>query len=126
MEKSFDLTPKELQSLGALEQDNLRANATYGVLARQMRETEQKVAQSEEAQRQFVRNTLHDRGVDQFQQARIEQGRILCTLFEEMPPSAPQTTRPNGGDGGFAPEDIGKEAGARPKETVVRSKEAAK
>ena len=103
MEKSFDLKPAELQTLNALEQDNLRANATYGVLARQMKETEQRIAQSEEAQRSFIRQCLRDRGVEQFPQARLEPGRIVCTLAEEM---APAGLRPNGGAGERDPHSL--------------------
>ena len=85
MEKAFDLKPAELQTFNALEQDNLRANATYGVLARQMDETKQKIAQSEEAQRQFIRQALRDRGVEQFPSARLEPGKIIVTLPDETP-----------------------------------------
>lgn len=97
-QQSFNLTEKELQSFGALEQDNLRANATYGVLARQMEDAKQRIAQSEEAQRQFIRTTLHDRGVDQFREARIEPGRIICTMLDDAPMMGknPLSPRANG------------------------------
>ena len=89
MEKSFDLTPPELQAFSALEQDNLRANATYGILARQMRDAEQRIAQSEEAQRNFIRAAIQNRGIEQFQNARLEPGRIVCTLPEASPAAKP-------------------------------------
>ena len=93
MEKAFDLNPKELAMFGQLEQDNLKANATYGVLARQMKETEQRIWQTEEAQRSFIRQVLKDRGVEQFPNAKLEPGRVIVTLPDEMP-FAP--ARPNG------------------------------
>ena len=100
MEKAFDLKPKELQTLQGLENDNLRANATYGVLARQMDECKQKITASEEAQRAFVRTVLSDRGVDQFQNARVEApGRIVATLFDEVNPTPAPAPKPNGGFG---------------------------
>lgn len=104
MEKTFDLNPKEMQSLSTLENDNLRANATYGVLARQMDDCKQKIAQSEEAQRQFIRTVIQNRGIEQWVDARLQQGgKILCILpdeqlaqpLSEVPPPAPLKERPN-------------------------------
>lgn len=99
MEKSFDLSPLELETFAGLEQENLRANATYGILARQMDEAKMRIAQTEEAQRNFIRTALRDRGVLQFERARLEPGRVVAEFNE----AAINMVRSNGAIAAAAP-----------------------
>jgi hypothetical protein len=119
MEKSFDLKPHEIQTLTMLEQENLRAHATSDLLWRQMRETDQKILQSEEAQRNFIRQALRERGVEQFSAARLEPGRIVCTLPDEMPIAAQPATKANGELQPTAPPE---EIDARKKDEIRNKK----
>lgn len=96
MEQTFNLNPKELSSMNAMEQDALRLNARYGMLRREQDDVDKRLAATEESQRSFIRRALSDRGVEQFMAARIDQGVIHCTLpdFEQAKP----TSKANGAD----------------------------
>ena len=91
MEKTYELKPSEMQQMTALEQDSLRLSARWGMLRREMDNLDKGIAASEEWQRTFIRATLKDRGVEQFLNARIEPGKIVCTMEDSM------AARPNGG-----------------------------
>lgn len=109
MEQSFNLNPKEIQSMTTMEQENLRLNARYGMLRREQDDLDKRIGASENEQRAFIRRALQERGCEQFLSARIDQGQILCTLpdqpaMEVIPPAATLKEKPN----------------AKPKEEAVR------
>lgn len=83
MEKTFSLEPKEQQQLAALEQDNLRLNARYGMLRREQDDLDKRIVASEEQQRSFIRHALSGRGVEQFEAAQILQGQLVCRIADE-------------------------------------------
>jgi hypothetical protein len=83
MEKTFSLDSKEQQMLGGLEQDNLRLNARYGQICREREDLERRIAASEEQQRSFLRNSLANRGVEQFEAAQILNGQLVCRLADQ-------------------------------------------
>ena len=94
MEQTFSLDQKEQQQLNGLEQDNLRLNARYGVLCREMKDIEQRIASSEEQQRGFMRNALANRGVEQVDAAQIVQGQLVARVPDEkIPPSLPEESK---------------------------------
>jgi hypothetical protein len=103
MEKILNLDQNEQQILSNLEMDNLKLNAQYGVLRRQMDEVLPKISASEEAQRGFIRDVLSHRNEVQYISARlIGNGQVAVTYPDERP--GMEILKPNGGLGGLAIE----------------------
>lgn len=92
MERTIELSPKEIGQMGQMEQENLRLNARYGAMRRESDNLEKLLSQSEEAQRAFIRLALVNHGVENFMSAKIEPGRIVYTIPDE----APAPPQPNG------------------------------
>ena len=85
MEKSFQLEPREMQNLQALETERKEVLAQIGALSLDMEAAKKKLAGSMEAQKHFLRNALSNRGLDNFQTAKLVGNEIIVTLSEDMP-----------------------------------------
>lgn len=92
MEKTFQLDQNEQQTVAGMENDNLRLNARYGQLSREMREVETRLLASEEQQRGFIRQALAHRGVQRFEAAQIVQGGQLMARLPDEPMTAQPAT----------------------------------
>jgi hypothetical protein len=85
MERTIELNAHEREQIATLEKEHMQINAQWAVLRRQMDAVEKLVAQSEEAQRGFIRAALSQRGVSQIQSARLEQGIIRYATSDDRP-----------------------------------------
>jgi hypothetical protein len=85
MEKSFPLDQKETVLLTQLDQERTQALATVGALSLDMETARKTLDIAAERQRSFIRQALVVRGVERFENARIQNGALLVTLPEVMP-----------------------------------------
>jgi hypothetical protein len=89
MEKTFQLDQSEQQMVSGMENDNLRLNARYGQLSREIKDIETRLLASEEQQRSFIRQALANRGVQRFEAAQIVQGGQLVARLPDEPMQPP-------------------------------------
>jgi hypothetical protein len=92
MEKSYQLDQKEMNLLQPLDQERTNALATIGALSLDMETARKNLDTAAERQRAFIRQALINRGVDRFDNARIQNGALLVTI----PDSNPATDNPAG------------------------------
>lgn len=99
MEKAFSLEPKEAQAFAQLEAEQARAFAEYGSLTLQRKDAKKRLLTVQEQQRSFVRSALMHRDVAEFQQARVGQGNLYCTLPDPAPALEPIPAKKANGKG---------------------------
>jgi hypothetical protein len=85
MEKSFALDQKETVLLTQLDQERTQALAMVGALSLDMEQARKNLDTAAERQRSFIRQALIARGVDRFDNARVQNGALLVTLPDAMP-----------------------------------------
>lgn len=85
MEKTFQLDQKESGLLAQLDQERTQALAAVGALSLDMEQARKNLDSAAERQRGFIRQCLSTRGVEQFQNARLNNGALVVTMPEAMP-----------------------------------------
>jgi hypothetical protein len=103
-QKAFSLEAPEQQFLEGLNNERQQALAQYGALALDMETARKAIESTQERQRAFVRQALMQRGVHDFQSARVNGTNLECVIGDTpgpVPiPDAPRTgkdkTAPNG------------------------------
>ena len=85
MEKSFQLDPKETALLGQLDQERTQALAMIGALSLDMEQARKNLDNAAERQRGFIRQAMSNRGIDRFDNARVQNGALLVTLPDSNP-----------------------------------------
>jgi hypothetical protein len=86
MEKTFQLDQKETGLLAQLDQERTQALAAVGALSLDMEQARKNLDSAAERQRGFIRQCLSSRGVEQFQNARMQNGALVVTMPEVMQP----------------------------------------
>jgi hypothetical protein len=101
MEKTYNLDQKENAMLMQIDQERTQALAAVGALSLDMEQARKNLDNAAERQRSFIRQALSTRGVEQFQNARAQNGALIVTLPEPMPqlnlPPAPASPLPADG-----------------------------
>lgn len=85
MEKSFPLDQKEAVLLSQLDQERTQALAQVGALSLDMEQARKNLDVAAERQRSFIRQALVARGVERFQNARVQEGALIVTMPEALP-----------------------------------------
>jgi hypothetical protein len=85
MEKSFALDQKETVLLTQLDQERTQALAMVGALSLDMEQARKNLDTAAERQRSFIRQALIARGVERFDNARVQNGSFLVTVPDAMP-----------------------------------------
>lgn len=83
MEKSYQLTQKEVSQLGQLDQERTQALAAIGALSLDMEQARKNLDSAAERQRGFIRQVVSARGVERFENARLQNGAVVVTLPTE-------------------------------------------
>jgi uncharacterized membrane protein len=99
MEKSYQLDQKEMNQLQPLDQERTNALAMIGALSLDMEQARKNLETASERQRAFIRQALSARGVERYDNARLQNGALSVTLPDN--PTAPAENvkmmeRPNG------------------------------
>ena len=92
MEKTFTLNDKELGALAAVDQERTQALAMVGALSLDMEQARKNLDAAAERQRGFIRQTLSARGVERYENARVQNGTLIVAV-----PDAPAGAAPEGG-----------------------------
>jgi hypothetical protein len=86
MEKSFKLDPKEAQLVAQFDQERTQALAMVGALSLDMEQAKKNLDSAAERQRAFLRQALVARGVEQYDNARMQNGTLLVTVPDQPEP----------------------------------------
>jgi hypothetical protein len=85
MEKQYTLEQKEQAMLAGIDQERTNALAMVGALSLDMEQARKNLDNAAERQRAFLRQALANRGVERFDNARVQNGALLVTVPDEMP-----------------------------------------
>jgi hypothetical protein len=97
MEKTYSLDQKEGALLGQMDGERTQALATIGALSLDMEQARKNLDSVIDRQRAFIRNALTNRGVERYENARLQGGALIVTLADLPPAEAPGVdARPNG------------------------------
>jgi hypothetical protein len=94
MEKTFQLEQREAAQLGQFDQARTQALAMYGALSLDMEQAKKNLEAASEQQRAFIRLALANRGVERYENARVQSGSLLVTVPDEQPMAAPPEEAP--------------------------------
>lgn len=90
MEKTFSLDQKEAATLAQVDQERTQALAAVGALSLDMETARKNLELAADRQRSFVRQVLSNRGVERFDNARVQNGAVVVTLPDQpIPVPAP-------------------------------------
>jgi hypothetical protein len=92
MEKVIQLDQKEQTMLGQVDQERTQALAVVGALSLDMEQARKNLDAAAERQRSFIRQALTSRGVERYENARAQNGSLIVTMPDEMPPQLPVPT----------------------------------
>jgi hypothetical protein len=99
MEKTYQLDQREMMSLGQVDQERTQALAAVGALSLDMEQARKNLDSVVDRQRAFIRQALVARGVERYENARVQAGTLYVTVadapvaLEALPV---RTERPNG------------------------------
>lgn len=93
MEKTFPLDQKEAGLIAQLDQDRMQALAQVGALSLDMEQARKNLEATAERQRAFIRQAMMTRGVDRFDNARVQNGALIVAL-PDAPPMQPSAVLP--------------------------------
>lgn len=85
MEKTIQLDSKESAMVAAIDQERTNALAQVGALSLDMEQARKNLDSAAERQRSFIRQALAIRGIDRFDNARVQNGALHVSMPEEMP-----------------------------------------
>jgi hypothetical protein len=88
VEKTYALEQKEAQQLGQLDQERTQALAVVGALSLDMETARKNLEAIAERQRSYLRMALDKRGVERFDNARIQNGEIIVNVPDQAAPEA--------------------------------------
>lgn len=86
MEKTFNLDQKEAGLIAQLDQDRMQALAQVGALSLDMEQARKNLEATAERQRAFIRQAMLTRGVERFDNARVQNGALIVTISEPALP----------------------------------------
>ena len=88
MEKSFALDQKETLFITQLDQERTQALAVVGALSLDMEQARKTLDSAAERQRGFIRQAVSARGLERFENARVQNGALVVTVPDEAMPVA--------------------------------------
>jgi len=91
MEKTFQLDQREVTQSTQMDQERTQVLAMVGALSLDMEQAKKNLEMATERQRAFIRQLLNNRGVERYDQARIQNNTLFATVPDEAPapPAAP-------------------------------------
>jgi hypothetical protein len=98
MEKSFPLDSRESAACGQLDQQRTQCLAAVGALSLDMEQARKNLEATAERQRAFIQQLVAAKGIDRFENARVQNGALLVTVPEvfQLPSIEAPAARPNG------------------------------
>ena len=84
MEKTIQLDPREMQQATGIEEQRMRALAQIGALSLDMEQARKNHEVANERQREFIRQVLESRGIEQFDSARAVPNGILVSIPDSI------------------------------------------
>lgn len=87
MEKTYQLDQRESAMLNSLDQERTQALAAVGALSLDMETARKNLDAAQQKQQAFLRQAVMTRGVDRFENARMQNGALVVSL-----PDAPAST----------------------------------
>ena len=87
MEKTFHLNDKEQAMLQQTDQERINALAQVGALSLDMETARKTLEAVQQRQQSFIRQAIVSRGVERFENARMQNGALIVTVPDE--PTAP-------------------------------------
>lgn len=87
MEKTYQLDQRESAMLQSLDQERTQALAAIGALSLDMETARKNLDGAQQKQQSFLRQAVMTRGVDRFENARMQNGALVVSL-----PDAPSPT----------------------------------
>jgi hypothetical protein len=94
MEKTYQLDQREVSLFGQADQERTQALAVVGALSLDMETARKNLDTAAERQRMLIRQALSNRGVERYENARVQNGSLFVSM-PDMPVSAPP--EPEGG-----------------------------
>jgi hypothetical protein len=99
MEKTYQLDQREAGLFQQADQERTQALAVVGALSLDMETARKNLDVSAERQRMLIRQALSTRGVDRYENARLQNGALIVSMPDM--PAAPDAEpavidRPNG------------------------------
>ena len=88
MEKTFQLDQRESAMLQSLDQERTQALAAIGALSLDMETARKNLDVAQQKQQSFLRQAVMTRGVDRFENARMQNGALVVALPDAQPASA--------------------------------------
>ena len=85
MEKTFPLESRETSALNLLDQQRTQALAAVGALSLDMEQARKNLETTAERQRAFLQQAVISRGIEQFDNARIQNGALVVTVPDVVP-----------------------------------------
>ena len=98
MEKTFQLDQKEAAMLTQVDQERMQALAMIGALSLDMEQAKKNLDTAAERQRSFIRQTLSNRGIERYENARAANGSLIVTV-PDAPPAPPPDSLPESAPG---------------------------
>lgn len=93
MEKTYQLDQREAALFGQADQERTQALAVVGALSLDMETARKNLDTAAERQRMLIRQALSTRGVERYENARVQNGSLFVSM-SDMPISVPE---PEGG-----------------------------
>jgi hypothetical protein len=87
MEKTYQLDSRESAMLQSLDQERTQALAAIGALSLDMETARKNLDAAAEKQRAFLRQAIMTRGVDRYENARMQGGALVVSLPDAPAPS---------------------------------------
>ena len=85
MEKTYQLDQRESAMLQSLDQERTQALASVGALSLDMEQARKNLDAAAEKQRSFLRQAIMTRGVDRYENARLQNGALVVTVPDPAP-----------------------------------------
>jgi len=86
MEKTYHLDQTEQAMLTAVDQERTNALAMVGALSLDMEAARKNLDTAAERQRSFIRQALATRGVERYENAKAQNGALIVTMPDPVPP----------------------------------------
>jgi len=83
MEKTFQLNDKEQAALAGVDQERTQALAMVGALSLDMEQARKNLDAAAERQKAFIRQAVTSRGVERFENARVQNAALIVSIPDE-------------------------------------------
>ena len=93
MEKTYQLDQRESAMLQSLDQERTQALAAVGALSLDMETARKNLDAAAEKQRAFLRQVVMTRGIDRYENARMQNGSLVVALPDAPAPTSDRLDR---------------------------------